>query len=87
MSKANPPKPIIVNGVCEYKVEDILTHRIQNDRLEYLVRWLGYDETEDTWEPVTALEHARDVLHSYQHHVHASHSNLLAAGGYLSMLS
>jgi len=35
----------------EYEVEDILNQRIHNGRIEYLVKWKGYDDAENTWEP------------------------------------
>jgi hypothetical protein len=34
----------------QYYVENLLNHRKKNDKFEYLVKWVGFDET--TWEPV-----------------------------------
>lgn len=34
----------------EYEVETILKHKKTNDGLKYLIRWKGYDSSEDTWE-------------------------------------
>ena len=40
------PGPIIVDGEAEYEVEKIVRHRGNGKRGQYLVRWLGYDESE-----------------------------------------
>ena len=39
----------------EYEVDEILNKRITNGQTEYLVKWLGYDESEATWEPTRNL--------------------------------
>jgi Chromo (CHRromatin Organisation MOdifier) domain/Integrase core domain len=39
----------------EYEVDEILNKRITNGQAEYLVKWLGYDESEATWEPTRNL--------------------------------
>jgi hypothetical protein len=39
----------------EYEVEKIIKKRIRNGKIEYLVKWLGYDDNNNTWEPVTNL--------------------------------
>lgn len=33
--------------------------------IEYLVRWDGYDEDEDSWEPASSLSHAHDAIDTY----------------------
>jgi Chromo (CHRromatin Organisation MOdifier) domain len=39
----------------EYEVEEIKKKRIRNGKIEYLVKWSGYDDKDNTWEPVTNL--------------------------------
>lgn len=34
-----------------YDVEEILQHRETKNQTEYLIKWLGYTEEENTWEP------------------------------------
>jgi hypothetical protein len=51
-----PPPPIIVDGEEHYEVEEILDSRRNRGRIEYRIRWAGYDE--ETWEP---KEYAFDV--------------------------
>jgi hypothetical protein len=70
------PAPDIVDGVEMYEVEDILAERRAPSRgkgprsrggnLQYLVKWTGYSTAEATWEDVSALRGAPDVVARYQ---------------------
>ena len=46
----------------EYEVDAILTHRVRRGKVIYLVKWKGYDDTENTWEPVESLANANELL-------------------------
>ena len=39
-----------------YKIEKILSHRMRRGVKEVLVKWLGYPDTHNSWEPETAIE-------------------------------
>src|SRR5437762_14367947 len=43
-----PPPPIIVNDEEEYMVDEVLDARVRRNKLEYLIKWVGYDNPE--WE-------------------------------------
>jgi len=49
----------------EFEVEKILNHRSYNPR-EYLVKWKGYPESENTWEPEDNLQNCQQLLRSYK---------------------
>ena len=49
-----PPDPVLVDGVQQYVVEEIVDYRVRYRRPQFLVRWEGYDEL--TWEPAKDLE-------------------------------
>ena len=48
------PDPVTVDGEPEYIVERILKSRRKG--AEYLVKWKGYGDTENTWEPRAYVE-------------------------------
>ncbi|CAI7738841.1 unnamed protein product [Closterium sp. NIES-53] len=51
-----PPPPVLVNDELEYEVESVLAHRRRrHGALEFLVRWKGYDPSEDSWDLVSHL--------------------------------
>jgi len=54
----------------EFEVEEILDSRdVEADgqlRKEYKVRWMGYDEDDDTWEPIENLENAKDTIEAFE---------------------
>jgi hypothetical protein len=46
----------------EYEVETILSSRKHGSVTQYLIKWLGYDDSENTWEPVKHLKHCQQML-------------------------
>ena len=45
----------------QYAVERILDERLNGRQKQYLVRWEGYDHTEDTWEPRSSFNSAAPI--------------------------
>ena len=64
------PPPDLIRGENEYEVKTIRKHRHfgWNKKLQYLLKWRGYPESDNTWEPVEQL-HAPQLLKEY----HARH--------------
>ncbi|KAH0843899.1 hypothetical protein AYO21_10406 [Fonsecaea monophora] len=49
-----------------YNVETIRNHKFQKGQVFYLIKWQGYSEKENTWEPEEhLLPHARQLLADY----------------------
>jgi Chromo (CHRromatin Organisation MOdifier) domain len=61
------PLPELIEGEEEYKVEAIRNHRRQGQskQLHYLIKWKGYPESDNTWEPADQV-HAPDLIKLYQ---------------------
>lgn len=49
----------------EFTVERILDKRIRNSKVEYLIKWEGYPDTENTWEPQENLD-CPDIISAYE---------------------
>jgi Chromo (CHRromatin Organisation MOdifier) domain len=47
------PPPKLIGGEEEYEVETIRNHQCQGQskQLQYLIKWKGYPESDNTWEP------------------------------------
>ena len=55
----------------EYEVDKILDSQIRWRRLEYKVRWKGYDQSHDSWQPVGNLKNAKRSINAF----HKKHPN------------
>jgi hypothetical protein len=58
---APPPPTTLVDGEDEYKVEAILDSWMRHNRLEYLVKWKGYNKSNNQWEEHMQL-HAKSKI-------------------------
>ena len=58
------PSPELIDGEPEWEVEQILGTRRQCNQLQYMVRWKGFSETHDSWEPVNNV-HAKDLIENF----------------------
>ena len=60
-----PPDPVTIDGEEEYEVDHIRDSKLFGRTLKYLVRWKGYGEGEDTWEPLSNLAHSTQVVDEF----------------------
>src|SRR5579863_5217013 len=60
------PPPDLISGEVEYEVEQIRSHRHHEQRkqLQYLLKWKGYLESDNTWEPADQV-HTPDLIKAY----------------------
>jgi len=57
-----PPPPELVDGEEEYLVEEVINSRMFRKRLQYLVKWEGYNVEHNTWEYAENLDNAQDAI-------------------------
>lgn len=44
-----------VEKIVDFRCRNTRTCNSNNDQDEYLIKWLGYDDSENTWEPAHHL--------------------------------
>ena len=54
-----PPPPVIMDDAEECHVEEILDSRMYHQRLQYLVKWVGFDRPD--WEPTEGVNKVEAV--------------------------
>ncbi|CAJ0966561.1 unnamed protein product [Ranitomeya imitator] len=60
----DPPAPVLVEGELEYVVEKILDSRISRWKLQYLVKWKGYGQEDNSWVFASDV-HAADLVRAF----------------------
>jgi hypothetical protein len=66
----NPPPQQLDNGQEAWEVESIVDKRGKGNNLRYLVKWVGYDEWSNTWEPASTLRKQVPVMiKEYESHL------------------
>ena len=57
-----PPPPIKVDGEKKYEVKEILDSKTYRGKLQYLVKWLGYPDTDNQWVYKDQVAGASDLV-------------------------
>ena len=65
--KENPrPSPFLIGQSEEFEVEKLVDKWIFRGRTQYLVHWLGYEDSERTWVDVKDLGNAMDLVEQFE---------------------
>ncbi len=65
-SKPAQLPPEIVEGHQEFEVEKIFDKRIRYKRAEYLVKWVGYGEEDNSWLPHWKLDNSGELIREFE---------------------
>jgi hypothetical protein len=65
------PDSVEVEGQPEWEVEEIINSQVFCCKVQYLVKWVGYNDSENSWEPLHNLNHAIESLEDF-HNLHPS---------------
>src|SRR5579863_5303118 len=68
------PPPDLMDGQPEWEVEEILQEWTRCVKKQYLIRWKGYSEAHDSWEPEAYLN-APELLQAF----HQCHKKVICA--------
>jgi len=60
------PPPDVVEGSEEFEVEAIRRHQKRGNQWQYYVKWKGYPESDNSWEPARNLTNAEEILEEYK---------------------
>jgi hypothetical protein len=63
--KPEPVPAIVIDEHEEWEVEEILDFKLRRKKPWYLVKWKGYGEEEQTWEPLSHLDNAKEAVNKY----------------------
>ena len=63
--RVTPLEPVKVEGQPEYEVKEVLDSRLKKGKLEYLIKWSGYTDEYNTWEPVSNLENSKEAIEDF----------------------
>jgi len=60
-----PQAPVEVEGKEEYIVEEILDSRLRRNKLEFLIKWEGYMNENNSWEPEDNCRNACNAIAAF----------------------
>src|SRR5258707_8117503 len=69
------PSPVTVNDQEEYKVEEILDSRFRWGKLWYLVKFVGWSNSDNMWLPLTEVHTPAVVEEFHLQHPDALHTS------------
>src|SRR6266536_3780760 len=61
-----PPGLVSLNEDNKYQVESIRKERVLKDKIQFLIKWVGYLKHQNTWEPPEHLEKYDELLKEFR---------------------
>ena len=58
--------PLEIDGEEQYEVPAIRKHHVFCGEMQYLVKWTGYDESENLWLTASQLDSVKQILEAYR---------------------
>ncbi|CAF1618438.1 unnamed protein product [Rotaria sp. Silwood1] len=72
----------MINEDARFEIERIVDKRYRNDHVEYLIKWRGYPDSQNTWEPSSNIEGAQEseLLAEYEIYNKQQQQKILNSG-------
>ncbi|KAJ0971137.1 hypothetical protein J5N97_019096 [Dioscorea zingiberensis] len=64
-----------------YEIEDIRKKRIRKGKLQYLIKWRGWPETANTWEPLENIRSCSDIIDAFEERLQSPKKRKRKYGG------
>jgi hypothetical protein len=61
-----PPEPVNLDIKKKFLVKSIRKERVSNKETQFLVKWLGYPEHENIWEPLKHLDDCEYLVEKFR---------------------
>ena len=72
---------IDIEGNVEFEIESILDSRVVRGQKQYLVKWLGYNDFENSWVKAQDMGNAQELVQQFEQHVLPRQSRTRRGGG------
>lgn len=60
-----PPPPVEIDGIMEEEVEAIVDSKFERGILKYLVKWKGFTDGDNSWEPAENVANSKELVAEY----------------------
>ena len=80
-----PPPPEVIDDHIEYKVERVLDARMCRGKVQFLVKWKGYRQGHENWEPEENLVGTSDEAIADFYRAHPSAPRKISAAIFHSL--
>jgi hypothetical protein len=61
-----PPPVLALDNSVQFEIESIIAQRGSGRTLQYLVKWKGYSQAHNSWEPASELGNAPDIVAAWR---------------------
>jgi len=61
-----PPPVMALDNTVQYEIEKIIAQRGRGRSLQYLIKWKGYEDVHNSWEPAISLKNAPEIVAAWR---------------------
>jgi hypothetical protein len=61
-----PPNSILIDENNKFLMNRLLDERILKEKIEYLIKWVGYSDYNNTWKSLQNLDNCEIAIHDFR---------------------